>query len=473
MHAFEIRTRPKLIVVALGFAATLALSGVAGPAQAAFPGTNGVVAFERKDGAEDFEIYNVSPGGGEGPLTTNSVDDRTPAYSPDGNKIAFVRGAGVGRDIWVMDANGANEVQRTSAAGADLDPTWSPDGTRIAYSAQGTLSKDIFVINADGSGSPVPLTTDASGDETNPAWSPDGSRLAFESPRDGNADLWVRTLSSGAEANLTNTAVGVSNTDPAWSPDGRRLAFTQDATHREIFTLDTCSGVQANISLAPTNPSDVRPAFSPDGSQVVWASNRDGNVELWTASSSGGGPMMITDTLAAQSNAPDWQADVAGPPAGPVACGGGGTAVVADTVAPVLTSFSLSRRKFAAFPAGGSIARKTPRGTGVSFRVTEAGKAVFKIERALKGRKRGKKCVAPTRKNRKAKRCTRYRRLKGSFTYSGKPGLNRFRFTGRLRGKKLRPGRYRLVNTVTDAAGNKSKPRRVKFRIVPRGQSAS
>jgi hypothetical protein len=129
---------------------------------------------------------------------------------------------------------------------------------------------------------------------------------------------------------------------------------------------------------------------------------------------------------------------------------------------------SLSRSTFVPLGSGGSIARKRPRGTGVSFRITEAAKATFKVERALKGRKRGKKCVAPTRKNRKAKRCTRYRRLKGSFTYSGKPGLNRFRFSGRLRGKKLLPGRYRLVTAATDAAGNKSKAKRIKFRIVAR-----
>src|SRR4051812_34006178 len=166
MHTFQISTRLKLI--ALGSAAALALSGLATPAQAAFPGTNGLVAFERGGPAmePDFDIYNVSPGGGEGPLTTNTVDDRTPAYSPDGTKIAFARGAGEGRDLWMMDANGANQVARATGPGADLDPSWSPDGTRIAYSRQGANSKDIFVVNADGCSPPTPLITDAFVDET-------------------------------------------------------------------------------------------------------------------------------------------------------------------------------------------------------------------------------------------------------------------------------------------------------------------
>ena len=64
------------------------------------------------------------------------------------------------------------------------------------------------------------------------------------------------------------------------------------------------------------------------------------------------------------------------------------------------------------------------------------------------------------------RRCTRYVRVRGSFTHDGQAGLNRFKFTGRLRGRTLRPGRYRLVAAASNAAGNRSKPRRTKFRIV-------
>lgn len=94
--------------------------------------------------------------------------------------------------------------------------------------------------------------------------------------------------------------------------------------------------------------------------------------------------------------------------------------------------------------------------------------ALLALERALKGRKKGKKCVAPNRRNRRARRCTRYRLLKGPIAHIAKPGLNSFRFTGRLRGRKLRPGRYRLVMVATDAAGNRSKPKRAPFRVVSR-----
>jgi Divergent InlB B-repeat domain len=144
------------------------------------------------------------------------------------------------------------------------------------------------------------------------------------------------------------------------------------------------------------------------------------------------------------------------------------TAAFAD-IPPRVTSLGLSRHTFRAASKGSSIARKTTAvGTRVRYRVSKPGKARFTIQRPVKGRRKGHKCVAKTKKNRKAQRCTRYVKLKGSFSRISKAGSNSFRFTGRLRRKKLRPGRYRLVLVATDAAKNKSKPKRAKFRIVLR-----
>jgi Glycine rich protein len=137
-------------------------------------------------------------------------------------------------------------------------------------------------------------------------------------------------------------------------------------------------------------------------------------------------------------------------------------------VGPSVFSFGFDRTEFRAAGEGGSIARKHPVGARVRYRLSEAASAKFTVQRAARGRKRGKKCVPLTRRNRRARRCTRYRRLRGSFTHAGKAGLNSFRFTGRLRGKKLRPGRYRLTMVATDSAGNRSRAKRARFRIVRR-----
>jgi glucose/arabinose dehydrogenase len=138
-----------------------------------------------------------------------------------------------------------------------------------------------------------------------------------------------------------------------------------------------------------------------------------------------------------------------------------------DVVAPRVSGLALGTRAFRAASKGGSIARKrTPVGTRVRFRLSEAATARFTIDRAARGRKKGRRCVAPKKAKRKARGCRRYVRMKGGFSRHSKAGPNSFRFTGRLRGRKLRPGRYRLVLVSRDAAGNKSAAKRAKFRVV-------
>jgi hypothetical protein len=137
-----------------------------------------------------------------------------------------------------------------------------------------------------------------------------------------------------------------------------------------------------------------------------------------------------------------------------------------------VSGLAFSTKTFAAESSGPpatNARKKAPRGTKVSFRLNEAASVRFTVTQRVKGRKvkRGKKavCVKPTRKNRKRKRCTRVVTLKGSFSRAGVAGTNSFHFTGRLNGRKLKLGRYRLVATPS-AGGRKGKRTSVGFRIV-------
>ena len=120
-------------------------------------------------------------------------------------------------------------------------------------------------------------------------------------------------------------------------------------------------------------------------------------------------------------------------------------------------------------PPATNACKNTARGTKVSFTLNVAATVRFTVTQSLKGRKvkHGKKtvCAKPTKQNRKKKSCTRIVTLKGSFSRSGVAGLNSFHFTGRLNGRKLKPGRYRLVATPR-AGAKKGKPTSSGFRIV-------
>jgi 6-phosphogluconolactonase len=143
-----------------------------------------------------------------------------------------------------------------------------------------------------------------------------------------------------------------------------------------------------------------------------------------------------------------------------------GPSVVPDTVAPNLSSLKLGPSAFRAAGSGPSAAAAKRTGTRVSYTTSEGGVTTFTVERATQGRRSGRRCVKPTKRNRKARRCTRYVLQKGSFNHTDTAGANTLRFTGRLRNRKLKPASYRLVATPTDAVGNKGKAVRKPFRIV-------
>jgi DNA-binding beta-propeller fold protein YncE len=151
-------------------------------------------------------------------------------------------------------------------------------------------------------------------------------------------------------------------------------------------------------------------------------------------------------------------------------CNGGAVArsaqqiAVKDTKPPKLTRLSLSPTAFAAAKSGPSAAKSV--GTTVKYRVSEAAVTKFTVERPARGVKRGKRCVKPGKGKTKGHRCTRYVRLRGSFSHKDKVGANKLRFRGRLSRHSLHPGHYRLVATPKDAAGNTGKHVRRKFRIV-------
>lgn len=123
-----------------------------------------------------------------------------------------------------------------------------------------------------------------------------------------------------------------------------------------------------------------------------------------------------------------------------------------DTKPPTISGLSL---KPASFRVGHS--------TRVSFRLSEAARATFTVQRRTIGHRKGKRCRA----GRGKRGCVRYVAVKGHLVRTGKAGVNRFHWKGRLAGSKLRPGRYRLVGVAVDAAANRSrKPARRAFRVL-------
>jgi hypothetical protein len=156
-----------------------------------------------------------------------------------------------------------------------------------------------------------------------------------------------------------------------------------------------------------------------------------------------------------------------------VESGGGGGGNAADRTPPVFLAASLSPVTFAVDPAGAietPVAsalkkKKVARGTTFRLQLSEAARVLFTIESLQPGRKVKGHCDKPTRSNGKARPCKRYV-LSGRFAANAGTASVLKRFSGKIGTKKLSPGPYRATLTATDAAGNKSAPKLLTFRVV-------
>ncbi len=172
----------------------------------------------------------------------------TPSWSPDGREIAFV---GPGLKMSVARADGSGVRKLTSGLDRQVSPAWSPDGDRIAFISDRGDSFDVWSIRPDGTG--TQRLTDHPEDETLPTWSPDGNRIAFirETGREyGEALLWVMGRHGGAESIIGDDAHAFSR--PVWSPDGTRLVFAsgRECLRWGLYVIDFKKAAQMRI----TNP---------------------------------------------------------------------------------------------------------------------------------------------------------------------------------------------------------------------------
>ncbi|MBI2265292.1 MAG: PD40 domain-containing protein [Armatimonadetes bacterium] len=199
-------------------------------------------------------------------LTADASTDVEPVWSPDGTMIAFLSGSG-SIDVTVMKSDGTEKRLVVSNPGDENSPSWSPDGTKIAFGS--TVSGSIYSVNVDGSNL-ISLTNNA---DHGPAWSPDGARIAFYSSRTGNNEIYVMNADGSGQVKLTNNAPGFHNVLPSWSPDGARIAFwslRSGSGEVWIMNADGANPAQITAIAAPAN-FQGSPSWSPDQTKIAFA----------------------------------------------------------------------------------------------------------------------------------------------------------------------------------------------------------
>jgi TolB protein len=249
-----------------------------------------------------------------------------------------------GKEVYVSDYDGANQMRVTANRRLNVTPSWSPDGRAIAYSSYARIHPQIIVSNVY-QGTRQTLT-DEKTSAYMPVYSPDGSRIAFMSQRDGNSEIYVMNRDGSNVRRLTNNPA--ADVTPTWSPTGTQIAFTSDRSGSPQIWLMDGEGLnvrritfseswadRATWSPAPFNEiayagrsgpgfdikiydvasgqirtitdgsgSNESPAFSPSGRHLAFTSSRFGKVQVFIVGRDGKGLRQITRT--GNNTTPAW-----------------------------------------------------------------------------------------------------------------------------------------------------------------------
>lgn len=205
----------------------------------------------------------------------------SPAWSPDGRRLAYVSFETQKAAVWVQDVVTGERRNIASFRGSNSAPAWAPDGSRLAL----TLSQDglaqLYTLPISG-GTPSRLTT-SSGIDTEPVYAPDGRSIYFVSDRGGGPQIYKVPAGGGNAERVTFS--GAYNISPAISPDGKLLSYiTRQGNAYRVALQELESGT--SIVLSDTQ-DDESPSFAPNGRLILYATRQGGAEVLMTTTLDG------------------------------------------------------------------------------------------------------------------------------------------------------------------------------------------
>jgi TolB protein len=225
------------------------------------------IAYVTKAGRE----YRLEVADADGEATQVALRSNepiiSPAWSPDGSKVAYVSFEAKKPVVYVQDLVTKQRTVVANFKGSNSAPSWSPDGRRLALA----LSKDgytqIYVVNADGSN--LQRLSHTNGIDTEPQFSADGQNIYFTSDRSGGPQIYKMRV-NGSDAQRV-TFNGQYNISPRVAPDGKTLAYISRRDGKfQLYALDLSNGQELRLS---DTTKDESPSFSPNGKYIMYATD--------------------------------------------------------------------------------------------------------------------------------------------------------------------------------------------------------
>jgi len=257
---------------------------------------------ERSPGVKDLYLMDYD-GSDAHPITSYKSTVLTPAWSPDGEKIAFTSFRRGAADIEILSRLDHRPYTFERAGGTTITPAWSPDGSRIAFaSSRDGSSTEIYV--ADWNGKNLRRLTMGKSTNNSPVWNPKtGREIAFVSDRSGSSQIYVMDADGTNVRRLLEE--GGHADEPSWSPDGERIAFTwqrSKTSNYDIYIHELATG--KNIQITHDSGDNERPTWAPDGRHLAFESSRSGSRQIFAMILDGTAVRQITTT--GKNTAPAW-----------------------------------------------------------------------------------------------------------------------------------------------------------------------
>jgi serine/threonine protein kinase/Tol biopolymer transport system component len=272
-------------------------------------GTGQIVFASTRSGIPQLYLINADGTA----LTQLTIMDRgacQPSWSPDGSQLVFISPC-LGRgdfyetiynesSLYIINADGTGLKQLTPAPGSDFEPAWSPDGEQIAFTSVRDGFRQIYSLDVDSL--EIILLTNTTGaiESSQPSWSPDGARIAYTVKRVGTYQVWSMSEDGQEAVQLARSGQDLWDYLPAWTPDGKTVFFNQrrpGAFRPWLMRMDyeDPDPTQEARRMNFTTPiEDV--TFSPDGLWLVYEGmDGEGNRDIYFMTVAGSGRTRLTN----------------------------------------------------------------------------------------------------------------------------------------------------------------------------------
>lgn len=246
------------------------------------------IAYLNVEGTPPSQRYKLTVADADGAnpyVIANSGEPiMSPAWSPDGQSLAYVSFENKMAAIYVQALKSGERRRVSARAGINGAPAWSPDGKKLAL----TLSRkdgDVDVYTLELASQVLTRVTFDPAIDTEPSWSLDGSKLYFVSDRSGGPQVYEQDLSDVRRAPRRLTFEGSYNSRPSLSPDGKQMALVhQEGGGFSIAVMDLKNN---SLQVLTKGRQDESPSFAPNGAQLIYATQDRGRGVLALVSSDG------------------------------------------------------------------------------------------------------------------------------------------------------------------------------------------